>query len=101
MNLFDSAEAERRKEAGMAMAAAANAQLLAVAQRLALEIAQARGLVCADDVALEMHRLGLDYQSLGNAAGSVFRGRFEWTGNVVASDRVSTHGRMIKVWRIK
>jgi hypothetical protein len=83
MNLFDSAEAERRKEAGMAMAAAANAQLL------------------ADDVALEMHRLGLDYQSLGNAAGSVFRGRFEWTGNVVASDRVSTHGRMIKVWRIK
>jgi hypothetical protein len=43
---------------------------------------------------------GLDYADLGNAAGSVFDGRFAWTGEVVASRRPSTHGRLIRVWRL-
>ena len=38
--------------------------------------------------------------ALGNAAGSVFK-NMEWTGRVVRSERPSTHGRIIRVWRLK
>lgn len=101
MNLFDHAEAERRKQAGMAQAAAARADLLRQAQEIAVQVAAVQGEVTSDDVALRMEQVGLDYEALGNAAGSVFRGRFEWTGRVTQSCRVSTHGRVIRVWRVK
>jgi choline dehydrogenase-like flavoprotein len=38
------------------------------------------------------------WEALGNARGSVFRGQFEWTGAIVPSTRPSSHGRMIRVW---
>jgi hypothetical protein len=101
MNLFDAAEAQRRKTAGMELSAAAKSGLLAEAQHCAVELARRQSLVTSDDVAAEMSRLGKNYDLLGNAAGSVFRGAFEWTGSVKASVRASTHGRMIKVWRLK
>lgn len=101
MNLFDAAEAERRKLAGMELAASAKPELLAEAQRCAVELARRNCCVTSDDVAAEMSRMGRNYDLLGNAAGSVFRGAFEWTGGVKASVRTSTHGRMIKIWRLK
>jgi hypothetical protein len=101
VNLFDSAEAQRRKEAGMAAAAAARPELLAVAKDVANRICRAQGVVTSDDVAFRMAELGYQYERLGNAAGSVFRGEFAWTGNVIASERASTHGRMIRVWKLK
>jgi hypothetical protein len=101
MNLFDAAEAERRKEAGMARAAAARPALLAIARDVARHLAVVRGAVTSDDVAYHMTELGHHYDDLGNAAGSVFRGGFEWTGEVRTSERASTHGRVIRVWRIK
>ena len=101
MNLFDAAEAQRRKDAGMTKAADARHQLLTHAQAIARRIADNLGNVTSDDVASVMQQRGLRYEDLGNAAGSVFRTDFEWTGKVVASVRVSTHGRMIKVWRLK
>ena len=58
------------------------------------------GDVTSDEVALIMRDRGLDYSLLGNAAGSVFDG-FAWTGRVVQSKRPSTHGRIIRVWRLK
>jgi hypothetical protein len=100
-DLFDYAETLRRKEYGMARAAAARPELLAAAQDFAHRIAVSKGSVTADDVAFRMAQVGMDYAELGNAAGSVFRGKFEWTGQVVPSERASTHGRAIKVWRIK
>jgi len=100
-DLFDVAEAQARKEAGMARAASARASLLAIAQEHARKIAQAKVTVTSDDVADYMERHGLDYSALGNASGSVFRGDFEWTGQVIASQRPSTHGRIIRVWRLK
>lgn len=100
-DLFNYAESLRRKESGMARAAASCPKLLATAQDLAKRIALTNGTVTSDDVAFRMAQLGLDYSELGNAAGSVFRGAFEFTGQVVQSERATTHGRCIKVWRIK
>jgi hypothetical protein len=99
MNLFDAAEANRRRDMGMWLAANNKSELLASARGFAAFVAKNQGTVNADDVALMMAENGLDYSDLGNAAGSVFDGRFEWTGQVVPSRRPSTHGRLIRVWR--
>lgn len=101
MTLFDHAEAERRKEEGMARAAAARTEALGLAKDFALSLAEHLGDITSDDVALAMEAAGFNYEALGNAAGSVFRGRFEWTGKTTVSARPSTHGRIIRVWRIK
>ncbi len=100
MNLFDTAEAERRKIVGKALAADRRHELLAAARGFAAFIARNGNTVTADEVAALMAENGLDYADLGNADGSVFDGRFAWTGEVVASRRPSTHGRLIRVWRL-
>jgi hypothetical protein len=105
MTLFDLAEAERRRDEGMAHAAARRAALLAIAQDCAFAIAQREGTCDSDRVAERMAELGHDYDSLGNAAGSVFRARqafwrWEWTGEARRSARPSTHARVIRVWRL-
>lgn len=100
MELFNYMEAQRRRNAGMAAAENGRAWLLAQAQRCARHAAQVYGTVHADDVAIWMANRGMDYSALGNAAGSVFKG-MEWTGQVVRSERPSTHGRIIRVWRLK
>ena len=101
MTLFDLIEAERRKEEGMARAADARATALALAKQYAVTLAETHGEITSDDVALAMEQDGHRYEDLGNAAGSLFRGRFEWTGRTATSARVSTHGRIIRVWRLK
>lgn len=100
MHLIDAYETERRKAIGMALAADARTNLLSAARGFAAFIAKQQGTVNADDVAVMMAENDLDYSELGNAAGSVFDGRFTWTGQVVASRRPSTHGRLIRVWRL-
>lgn len=100
MTLFDQAEAERRKAVGMALAADARHELLAAARGFAAFIAREYGTVTADDVAELMAANGLNYSDLGNAAGSVFDHKFQWTGRVIASKRPSTHGRLIREWSI-
>lgn len=99
--LLDGLDAQQRKEVGMALAAAARGSLLAAAQECAVTVCKQYGEVTSDMVAFRMQAMNLDYSALGNASGSVFRGRFEWTGHMVASVRPSTHARMIKVWRLK
>ena len=100
MNLFDHAEAQRRKDYGMSLAAGSRQELLQVAQASARQLIEQLGEATSDDVARDMTARGLDYSMLKNAAGSVFNG-FVWTGKVICSARASTHGRMIKVWRAK
>lgn len=101
MNLFDAAEADRRKEAGMAKAASARPELLAAAQQIARRLARVYGEVNMDQVAAEMHRYGYDFTLLGNAAGSVFKGP-GWTClGFTRSVRPSTHGRAIRVWKLE
>ena len=101
MNLFDTAEAERRKVIGKALAADRRHELLAAARGFAAFIASNGKTVTADEVAALMAENGLDYADLGNAAGSVFDGKFVWTGAVVPSRRPASHGRLIRVWRLK
>jgi hypothetical protein len=74
--------------------------LLTQARLLAHEHAAQHGTVTADDVAALMAAAGMNYADLGNAAGSVFRDGFVWTGDVRQSARVSTHRRLVRVWRI-
>jgi len=100
MNLFDANEAERKKRIGMMLAADGKAHLLDSARGFAAAIATVKGEVTSDDVAAIMSVNNLDYSELGNAAGSVFDGRFAWTGRVVPSARPSSHGRLIRVWSL-
>jgi hypothetical protein len=93
-------ESERRRNAGMAAAKNGREWLLAEARRAARNACSVYGEVHADDVAIWMANRGMDYAALGNAAGSVFRG-MEWTGRVVRSERPSTHGRILRVWRLR
>jgi len=57
--------------------------------------------VTSDEVANLMAYNGLNYSDLGNAAGSVFDEKFVWTGAVVPSRRPASHGRLIRVWRLR
>jgi hypothetical protein len=98
--LFDlQEEAQKRKKEGMEEAARNRKRLLEVARDCAEEMS-CYGECTSDHVAGAMERSGYRYESLGNAAGSIFRGK-EWvfTGEWVASKRPSSHGRMIRVWR--
>lgn len=95
-------EAQKRKKEGMEEAARNRKRLLEVARDCAEEMSYmiSGGECTSDDVAGAMERSGYRYESLGNAAGSIFRGK-EWvfTGEWVASKRPSSHGRMIRLWR--
>lgn len=101
MDLFDAAEADRRKEAGMAKAAAARPELLAAAQGIALALAAGGDEVSMDHVAAEMAAQGYDFTLLGNAAGSVFKGPGWVCSGFTRSVRASTHGRAIRLWKLE
>ncbi len=74
--------------------------LVEYAQRVAHEIAtRSGGDATSDDVAVEMEARGFRYADLGNAAGAIFRHGWEWTGAVTRSQRPSSHGRLIRIWR--
>lgn len=103
--LFDSLEAERLKAEGMSRAAKSNSHVLSQAQQIAFALGNQFPDVTSDTVALRMEQLGLRYESLGNAAGSVFKSemhgkRWVWTGRVTSSCRVSTHKRIIRIWTL-
>jgi hypothetical protein len=105
MTLFDLAEAEKRRDEGIARAANRRQSLLAEAQAIARGIALARGEVDSDMVAREMEAVGVPYAELGNASGAVFRAppvgwRWEWTGRTRRSERVSTHARILRIWHL-
>lgn len=100
-DLFDAAEAERRKEAGIAVACAGRAPILDHAQEIAYRLARWHNTVSMDMVAAELAAEGIDPAALGNAAGAVFKGgAWECTG-FIKSVRASTHGRAIRTWRLK
>ena len=100
MNLFDAAESERLKEAGIAAAAEGREYLLEIARDRARLVARERGEVTMDDVVAALVADGFDPAQLGNAAGAVFKGR-EWvfTGRFVRSARVASHSNLLRVWR--
>jgi hypothetical protein len=97
--VFDAIAAREAAEAGMDLAATNNRPLLIIARQLAVEIGRRKGRVTADDVQAALIDRGYPESSLGNAAGSVFRGgQWRWNGETVKSTRVASHGRLIRVW---
>ncbi len=86
----------------MLFAANNNATLLEEAREIARTIARRVGEVTADDVQMELQRRGYSIKALGNAAGSIFRGReWHWTGRLVKSARIHAHANMLRVWSLK
>ena len=97
-DLFNAAEARKQRDEGMQRAAVNRADALARARRMALDLGRTYGAITADDVhaALEQQ----DRDALGNAAGSVFKSdAWEWRGEWRPSERVTNHGRYVRVWR--
>ena len=100
--IFDFEETFRRKTEGMERAAAAHAELLFKAQRIAIRIGQrSEGNLCnANLVRAAMYRLDLNYEELGNAAGSLFKFACWEPAGIVQSLHVKGHGRIIRVWHL-
>lgn len=98
---FDAVKAELAKNIGMNVAAKKRKWMLEDAQREAYWIAKEEGTVTADKVYERLCHFHYDLNLLGNAAGSIFRGPdWECVGHT-KSERVSNHGREIKIWRLR
>jgi hypothetical protein len=101
-SLFDADASEAGKVAGMGRAAESRASLLDLARPIAVYIALSRPTreVTADDVQRGLVELGYSPHALGNAAGSLFKGKeWEWTGKFIKSERVHSHSNLLRVWR--
>lgn len=102
--MFDKNAAERAKRDGLASAAeGARRDILTRAREVAREIAAQRPQgITADDVVLALVERGYDIHSLGNAAGSLFRGPgWQFTGERRRSVRIHAHANELKVWRLR
>ena len=104
-NLFDIPKAERLKQQGMEAAAEARSEALDMARGIAMRLGLQRNGegVTADDVYWVMcDEYPELVKELGNAAGSIFKGK-EWRtyGEFVESKRVSRHRNAIRIWYYK
>ena len=101
--LFDPIRADAEKVWGMGLAAERRGELLGIVQEYLASLARLRRdrIVTADDGYAFLERSHFNLGALGNAAGSLFRGK-EWQCvGWVKSTRVSNHARMIRRWRLK
>ena len=90
-----------RKEYGMERAAEARAELLAQCRAAvkAAALRRADRTATADDSSRFLESIGLPAESLGNAAGSLFRGRgWRKTGQTRNSERASNNAHANFVW---
>lgn len=97
--------ATQLKLRGMSQTAAKHAGVLHVAQGIAKGLNQARLGITSDDVKAFMCEHGWTDEelakALGNAAGLIFSGD-DWVPiGWKASTRPASHGRAIRVWRLK
>jgi len=100
MTLFDYAQSIQERDKGMATAVSGRSKALETARRLARIICQLHGKVTADDVRREFEYRGGDWTELGNAAGSLFKGK-QWQSVGFENSTVATsHARMIRVWKL-
>lgn len=99
--LLDAIAANEAAEQGIAQAAAKKRSVLEFAKKKAIELGRQNWCVTADDVQLALVAEGISDRALGNAAGSVFKDKTLWryANRVVKSERVSSHGRLIRVWQ--
>ena len=101
MTLFNLDEARRLKEEGIKQAANNPMRPLDHARIFATLAVRKYGEVTADDVYRAFKDRDMDFDTLGNAAGAIFRGpEWQFTGKWRASTRPSNHARMLRVWRL-
>jgi hypothetical protein len=101
---FDFAQGERGRRLGLKVSAEKRAEVLAIARRIAVQVARGRAdrTATADDVQRELLKMGWCSEDLGNAAGSIFLGwQWEQTGEWAKSERVSNHRHANRKWRLK
>lgn len=99
--IFDAIAANAAKERGISVASEGKQHELRFAQDVARDLGRRQERVTADDVVRELvEKHGWQEGQLGNAAGGMFRGP-GWvdTRITVKSERVASHGRLIRVWR--
>ncbi len=102
---FNVDEGEHRRSDGMDVAAVSRKHVLRLARHACVEAALARSdrTATADDAQKWLIDQGYSADYLGNAAGSLFTDKDTWefTGQWLASQRVSNHGHQNRVWRLK
>jgi hypothetical protein len=99
-DLFDWEKSVSRKEHGIDAAAASKSVVLQQAREIAAELCRLYGETDADEVGKVMdERHGVE--TMGPAAGAIFRQGFEFTGRRKTSSRKKNHAREIKIWKLK
>lgn len=101
MTLFDYAESTKNRDSGMKSATQGRSEILSRVKTLAQHIARINGKVTADDVRREFEYRGGNWSELGNAAGSIFKGK---TWNCIGFENSSvatSHARALRVWVLK
>ena len=89
-----------KKEAGMLRAANANGDMLAIFRSIAVRLSCDNRQISIDDVRKEAERVGIKYTP-GNYLGSIFKGAHWDCCGFKPSTHAGSHGRMVRVWRIK
>ena len=100
---FDLSAGVAAREAGMAQAAMNRSEILDIARRLIRQAALGRvdRTATADDASEGLARMGFPANALGNAAGSLFRGKdWQFTDQWSPSHRITNHGHQNRVWRL-
>ena len=101
--LFDPVTGRAGRDAGIAAASSPlvrRVRLLDV-KEIAKQIARTRGEVSMDDVARHYAERGVDlWETLGNAAGGVFRDPCWEFAGYVKSERARSHRNLIRMWRL-
>ena len=99
---FDTTLARALKEEGLTRASTSREDILALGRQLCVMAALKRNsrTATADDATRGFKRYGLPADSLGPAAGALFRGpQWQFTGIWRTSLRTTNHARQNRVWR--
>jgi hypothetical protein len=101
MTLFDYAQSIQDRDKGMSSAVQGRAEILTKVRSIAGNLARIYGKVTADMVRAEYEYRGGNWSDLGNAAGSIFKGK-QWQCVGFENSTVTTsHARALRVWSLK
>lgn len=100
---YDLALGEALRDDGIARAMRCENKLkvFSIASDIAIELGLRGGIICIDDVREEMERRGIEHRLLGPAAGALFKRGHNWRHcGYRRSSRVSSHARLVSLWRL-
>ena len=98
--VFDSGMAGQLKDEGMSAAAFNQQERLELARDIAITIAKSGDGFCNADQVGKVLLSKYGIESLGPAAGSMFKTPdWHFSGVYVPSERVKSHGQVLRVWR--